>query len=368
MSIKLNYSTVIIDLGSGLIKAGFGGEDGPRCIFKSVVGVPKKLGILVGMEAKERFVGNEAIEKVEMMNFVSPIKRGVIDDWEKFETLLHYLFYNELKIVPEEASILVTECPLSSKENRRKLSELLFETFNVEKIHIANSSMLGLYSYGKSTGLVVDSGYNVTSTVPIYEGYPLTHASFKLDIGGEDLSQSLLEMIKDKIVDKSYKNMKGIMLADKIKEEKGFIYLNKEVEDADIIDDKYTLPDGEEVELAEELYKHCDELFCPSTDRMSVKNCVIESANKCDKEIKNSVKENICLTGGTSLLKNFDTKLRVDLSETDVAFKVDTIPERQFSTWIGGSIVSSLSNFNYMWVSKEEYDGNKLDAIDSKCF
>lgn len=367
---NINYSTVIIDLGSGLIKAGFGGEDGPRCIFRSVVGIPKKPGILVGMEEKERFIGNEAIEKVEMMDFVSPIKRGVVEQWEKFETLIHYLFYSQLKIVPEEASILVTECPLTSKENRQKLAELMFETFNVEKLHIANSSMLALYSYGKSTGLVVDSGYNVTSSVPIYEGYPLTHASKKLNIGGEDISKTLLEYIKER-VGPSYKGMKGLMLADRIKEEKGFIYLEKEIEDAEILEEKYTLPDGKIIELSSEVYKHCEELFNSSDGtRLSIQNSVLESASCCDNDIKTTIKGNVCLSGGTTLLKNFGDKLRLELSNSadNIPYKVESIEERQFSAWIGGSIVSSLENFQYMWVKKEDYDKGKLDAIDSKCF
>ncbi|MCQ2816224.1 MAG: rod shape-determining protein [archaeon] len=369
-STKSSYATVIIDLGSGLIKAGFGGEDGPRSIFKSVVGVPIKPGLLVKMEQKERYIGNEAIEKVEIMNFVSPIKRGEVADWEKFETLLHYLFYNEMKIVPEEASILVTECPLTTKENRRKLSELLFETFNVERMHVANSSMLGLYSYGKSSGLIVDSGYNVTSTVPIYEGYPLAHASIKLNIGGEDLSKKLLEMITttEKFAN-CYKGMKGLLLADKIKEEKGEICLDNDIEEAETPEEKYTLPDGETIELSKELYEHCDELFNPTDpSRDSIRKCVENSAEKCDPDIKESIKENICLTGGTTLLKNFPEKMRLELTSDNSPFKIETMEERQFSAWIGGSIVSSLSNFQYMWVSKEEYDANKIDAIDSKCF
>ena len=84
---NLNYSTIIVDLGSGIIKAGFGGEDGPRNIFNSVVGIPKKLGMMVGMEQRERYVGEEAISKLEIMNFSSPIQRGEVVDWDKFVRL-----------------------------------------------------------------------------------------------------------------------------------------------------------------------------------------------------------------------------------------------------------------------------------------
>ena len=56
---QFNYSAVIVDLGSGVIKAGFSGEDGPRSIFSSVVGTPKMPGLLVGIELKERYITNK---------------------------------------------------------------------------------------------------------------------------------------------------------------------------------------------------------------------------------------------------------------------------------------------------------------------
>ena len=128
------YSTVIIDIGSGIIKSGFGGEDGPRNIFNSIVGIPKMPGVMVSMGQQERFVGDEAISKLEIMNFNAPIQRGQVADWDKFETLLHYLLYEKMKVVPEEISIMITEAPNSPKENKQKLSELLFETFNVHSM------------------------------------------------------------------------------------------------------------------------------------------------------------------------------------------------------------------------------------------
>ena len=105
---------------------------------------------------------------------------------------------------------------------------------------------------------------------------------------------------------------------------------------------------------------------------MSLKNMVIDSINKCDNEIKNDIKENICLTGGTTLLKNFPEKLKNEISDSSegIHFNLSAEQERLFSTWIGGSIVSSLDNFQFMWVSKKEYNdnGKNLLVIDSKCF
>ena len=364
-----SYSTVIIDIGSGITKAGFGGEDGPRNTFNSIVGTPKMPGCMVGMEKIERDVGDEAISKLEIMNFNSPVQRGQISDLDKFETLMHYLLYNKMKVVPEEISVLITESPAATIENKKKLSEILFETFNVQKIHIANSSMLGLYAYGKTSGLVVDSGFNITSTVPLYEGFPLHHASIKLNYGGEDISKNLLDMIIDNI-DPSYKYLKGRLLADDIIEKLGYISLGGE-EEEEII---YTLPEGKEIKLGKELSKCNELLFNPGENKelKSIDEMVLSSLSKCDPDIKDDIKESICLIGGNTYLKNFEEKLRSNLSDSKEMgnFNISSNRERQFSAWIGGSLISSLENFQYMWVTKEEFDdnGKTLVAVDSKCF
>ena len=370
-----NYSSIIIDLGSGLIKTGFSGEDGPRNIFNSIVGIPKMAGLLVGMEQKEKYVGDEAIANLEFMNFYPPIKRGEVADWDKFETLMHYLLYTQMEVVPEEMSVLVTETPLTTKENRAKLAEMLFEKFNVEKCHIANSSMLGLMAYGKTSGIVVDSGFNVTSSVPIYEGFPLQYASKKINLGGEDISLNLLELIKDK-VGPSYKLIKGRLLADDIKEHKGYISMNnEEQEEEKQNENQYKLPDGNDLKLENEIFKINDILFNPPEENkelMSIPKMVVDSLKESDDDVRNDVNESICLIGGTTLTKNFPEKLKNELSDSkDFGnFNLSFSPERQFSTWVGGSIMSSLDHFHYMWVTKDEYDekGKTLFSIDSKCF
>ena len=65
---------------------------------------------------------------------------------------------------------------MNPKLNREKMTEIMFDTFNVPSIFISIQSVLSLYSSGNTTGVVIDSGAGVTNTVPIYEGYALPHA------------------------------------------------------------------------------------------------------------------------------------------------------------------------------------------------
>jgi actin-related protein len=49
-------SALVVDNGSGMVKAGFAGDDAPRAVFPSLVGRPRHTGVMVGMGQKVIFV------------------------------------------------------------------------------------------------------------------------------------------------------------------------------------------------------------------------------------------------------------------------------------------------------------------------
>ena len=63
----------------------------------------------------------------------------------------------------------MTEAPQNPKANREKMTQLMFETFQVQGLYVAIQAVLSLYSNGRTTGVVLDSGDGVSHTVPIYE-------------------------------------------------------------------------------------------------------------------------------------------------------------------------------------------------------
>merc|ERR1712173_339526 len=83
------------------------------------------------------------------------------------------------------------------------------------------------------------------------------------------------------------------------------------------------------------------------------------SIMKCDVDIRRSLYENTVLSGGSTMFPGIDvrlTKEMTSLAPASIRIKVVAPPERKYSVWIGGSILSSLSTFQEMWITKDEYD------------
>ena len=188
---------IIIDNGSGYCKAGFSGEEGPRAVFPAIVGRPKNPGIMVGAEKKDFFVGLQAEEKRGILHLAYPIEHGIVTDWNDMEKIWDHTFTNELRVTPEEHNVMLTEAPINPKHNREKMAQIMFETFNVQGLYIAIQAVLSLYSAGKFTGIVCDSGDGVTHMVPIYDGYSLPHCVLRMDLAGRDVTDFLIKILNE---------------------------------------------------------------------------------------------------------------------------------------------------------------------------
>merc|ERR1711971_1515530 len=281
---------------------------------------------------KDCYVGDEAQAKRGILSLKYPVEHGIVNNWDDMEKVWHHTFYNELRIAPEEHPILLTDAPLNPKANREKMTQIMFETFNTPAFYVAIQAVQRLDLAGRD---ITERGYSFTTTAE-----------------------------KEIVCD--------------IKEKLCYVALDyeQEMQDAETsseIEQNYELPDGQVITVGAERFRAPEVLFQPQfigLEQEGIHKFTFSSIMKCDVDIRKDLYGNIVMSGGTTMYNGIPERVQQEvkaLAPDSMTIKIIAPPERKYSVWIGGSILSSLSTFEEMWIKKEEYDESGPSIVHRKC-
>ena len=400
-------SSLVFDLGTFNHRIGYSGEDSPKCVYQP----------LIGINADKYYYNEYGLRYnkpgIKVYSFMNP--DGTINDFNLFEQTLNNLLKESMTLDLTDHPVLFSEPSLHNKDNRIKLTEFMFEKYKIPAIYICKNAVLSGFSCGRCTCLVFDSGHNTTLAVPVSEGYALQKCLIKNNIAGDYITNLLekklnaknivinpfytFKRIKDgdkykttyineeerNLYDKSYENFWKKEIIRDLKET--CLITNEEPLEYDNEKDEfistsmaqeftYDLPDGNSINIVEDRNLILERIFNPIKDVVGFNGyhqMVNDAISKADLEIKKELYSNIFLCGGNTLFNGFAERFQKQISSSNkqiIKLKIITHPsntERKFSTWIGGSILSSLGTFHQLWVSKAEFEEHGAKIIERKC-
>merc|ERR1711939_1293734 len=216
----------------------------------------------------------EAQQKRGILLLKYPLEHGIVQNWEDMEKVWRHTFDNELRMVvgdDNEADedcqgVLLTEAPMNPKDNRERMTQIMFETFNVRRFYVAIQAVLSLYASGRTTGVVVDCGDGVSHTVPIYEGYSMPHAIQRINLAGRDLTDYICKILQESKI--TLTTTAERESAKKIKEDLCYCSMDfaTDVENFAGKEKQFEMPDGTVVTVHNQMIRCPELMFKPSLD------------------------------------------------------------------------------------------------------
>jgi len=372
---------MVIDNGSAQMKAGFSGEDTPLRI-PTVVGYDARKASLLSSDTKDYYIGHEAIHRQKKhgcYDLKYPLENGIVQNWEDMEKVWRHTFDNELRCVvgdedeaeEDVAGVLMTEKPNTPKEDRERMTQIMFETFAARRFCVKNHAALAIYASGRTTGCVFDSGHGITHAVPIFEGYAVQyavreHAEGATTIAGQDLTEYLRELLAESksatwnpSICSKESRYRIYCSPEKIKEDLCYVSMDfyEEVDAFAGKEKQFEMPDGTIVAVHNQMIRCPELMFRPSLKGLldyrgkSMMGCheiLKQSISDCPMAIRKEMLCNIVCNGGNTMFPNLPERLHAEvqgLMPKATYTKVIAPPERMLGTWIGGSILASLSTF-----------------------
>lgn len=443
-----DINAVVLDIGSLYTKAGYAGDDLPKSVFHTAVGTLdinnqndvdmmknnntiSSFDILndppTGEELphnidytnlttnnnqpvsihdnKMYYCGRTQLLERPSMNIVQPIINGTVTDWNAIECNINYAFNINLSANLSEHPLLLSQPVYTSSTQREKLLELLFDKFSCPATFFAKQPVLAAFSSGRASATVLSMGHQLTTVIPVNDGYVLHKGIRRTKMSGamlDELCEKVIPSINEHTsslyspshnthnITSSYTIFRRSEILRDIKETSCKLTehtfdINSNIK---LPSQQYILPDGRTIDINNERFIVTEQLFRPQSQYCSsvlnhdidnnytfngLHKMITQSIDQCDADLRRLLYENIVLSGGSTLLGGLSGRLQREISgNIGPLYKVkilhgSTISDRRYSDWLGGSILASLGSFHQMWISKQEYHEYGNQIIHKKC-
>lgn len=310
-----------------------------------------------------------------MHDLTYPIERGIVKNWDAMEKIWHYAFKDELCVDTAEHPVLLTEPILNPKSNREKMVQLMFETFSVPSFYVTTQNVLSIYASGRTTGLSCNLGNEVSTVVPVYEGYSIPHSITNLNLGGLNISEYLQKLLNQK--GHSFTTPDEKETIRRIKEECSYVALDYDSEiqkaKSSECEIKYKISDRNVVTIGKERFCCTELLFKPHMngfDYDGIDKVIFNSIKKCDIDIHKEMYANIIPSGCSAMFEGLPERLEKEVkcfAPATMKLKI-VAPKSKYTAWIGGSILAGLDTFPLMVIRHDEYTDEGPRIIHRKCF
>ncbi|XP_075395883.1 actin-like protein 8 [Tenrec ecaudatus] len=360
----MTTKTIVIDHGSGFVKAGLAGCNKPQMVLSNIVNyTPCQENPGPSYARRQVSLG---IDFSHPDTFSYPTERGHVLNWEGVEHIWSFIM-NEYREEHEDCPVLITESPFWEPTDRKKTLEIMFEYLHVPTLLLADQLNMSLYSSGHLTGMVVDSGYGLTQVKCFHQGYPVHSSCQMLEFAGQDLSAYLCKsLFKD---DADPRNLFQMETVNHTQKRKCYVPNNlAEVlfqctpssSDKDLM---YQLPDGTMMELTPMEQIAPEMFFSPQVFNLpgpSIPQLLLESLKTCDSSLHPMLMSHVVVCGGNTMYPGFSDRLYNELATSDLLSSTNASlwvgSDRNFSVWLGASVVAQLSSFKSQWVTREQYE------------
>ena len=415
-------AVIVLDNGSGYLKAGYSNQTSPDICIPALVGreilrygekidlnkiketkkksEQKKLikQMIKERHLKEIMIGDEIIGFRSLLELSHPVTEGIITDEEDLFKLWDYTLTQKMGIEdPSEKKIIVTEAPLNPISNKIKIFEILFEKIGVGAINIEPQAKCSLFAEGIDTGIVLDSGDGVTHCIPVSDGAILKHNIERMDIAGRHITEYLVRLLQKKGY--AFNSSADFDFVRELKEK--YCFVSNDIEndrrlerETSFYNSYHLLPDETRIRISDEKFEAPEILFNPSLigkEYDGIPYMMMKSINSCPIDSRKGLYSGIVLSGANTLFPGFASRIENEIKkiyketalklakEKKIKININVIdsPKRKYSVFIGASIIANHYNADGnddYWITRDEWlecedtgDYTKENLIKNKC-